>query len=804
MAGSVASRARAIRAVLVLAATAAAVLSVAGPASASTGLPDGRAYEMVSPPQKNGALLGGFIFGPIPQIAEDGSRVLMGTLQCFGGAEACVAVRARTGSLSAFTRTTAGWTPSALTLPATQFSVNTFVLSSAETGAGVFSAPTPPDGEDHLYLRTSGGPVEDVGPVSPPAAGPNLNAVQNLGGAASADLARVLYETDPVWPESGEKFTTALFEYTGTGNSEPALVGASAGRDLISDCGTALGGEDGPGGSRGAVSDYGHIAYFTARACATGTGANLGASVPVNEVYARIEGEETGHPEVPGVRVAASTVAISEPRAPQVPPAQAEAQIDCTSASCQENTCDSPSCEENWRPAYFQQTSSDGSKAVFSSAQQLIDSATQDSNPEDTAAPCNEMTGPNGCNVYLFDFALPRGHRLLDVSAGAKPVVGGPRAQGVIAVSADGSHVYFVARGVLTDAANDRGQSAQEGAENLYVFARDATHPQGHVTFITTLPESDPATQEAIVSPHVRTANVTPDGRFLVFTSGGALTPDLTRVDGAQQVFRYDAQAGRLTRLSIGQNGYNENGNAGAGDAYIAPAWKGFARPGTGRADPTMSNDGEYVFFMSPVALAPGAAESVPIGVAEAHPAQYAENVYEYHDGTVSLISDGHDTAAGPAFACEPLVSTVCLIGSDATGANVFFTTTDELVKQDTDTELDLYDARICMGESPCLTAPAESQPCSTGEACQGTAPSAPSVPVPASVSLGATGNLLPLPPAKGKTPAQLRAARLAKALKACRKKHDRKERRLCERRARKRYGPVKAPAKAGDVRVAK
>ena len=46
------------------------------------------------------------------------------------------------------------------------------------------------------------------------------------------------------------------------------------------------------------------------------------------------------------------------------------------------------------------------------------------------------------------------GRELIDVSEGegGKQVSGGPRVQGVMAISPDGSHVYFVAQGVLTDA----------------------------------------------------------------------------------------------------------------------------------------------------------------------------------------------------------------------------------------------------------------------------------------------------------------------------------------------------------------
>ena len=57
------------------------------------------------------------------------------------------------------------------------------------------------------------------------------------------------------------------------------------------------------------------------------------------------------------------------------------------------------------------------------------------------------------------------------------------------------------------------------------------------------------------------------------------------------------------------------------------------------RSDPTMSDDGAFVFFESPVALTPRALNDVPVGEGK-----LAENVYEYHEGQVSLISDGKDT----------------------------------------------------------------------------------------------------------------------------------------------------------------
>jgi len=201
-------------------------------------------------------------------------------------------------------------------------------------------------------------------------------------------------------------------------------------------------------------------------------------------------------------------------------------------------------------------------------------------------------------------------------------------------------------------------------------------------------------------------------------------------------VFRYDAQTGELVRISIGEHGFDDNGNSGVGDASIVQGGQSnVALAGPGRLDPTMSHDGAFVFFQSPIGLTPQALNDVPIGPN----GLLAQNVYEWHEGRVYLISDGRDTAQ---FA-NGSESAVYLYGSDATGANVFFSTADRLVPQDTDTELDVYDARICTLSEPCVTAPPPVAPCQ-GEGCRGTPEGAPSLLAPASASFSGVGNLPP------------------------------------------------------------
>ncbi len=143
-----------------------------------------------------------------------------------------------------------------------------------------------------------------------------------------------------------------------------------------------------------------------------------------------------------------------------------------------------------------------------------------------------------------------------------------------------------------------------------------------------------------------------------------------------------------------------------------------------------LSNDGSYVFFQSATGLTPNALDDVTVDAA----GNKAINVYEYHDGEVSLISDGQDitVAEGPSGSG----SNVRLLGTSASGADVFFTTGDQIVSQDVDTQVDVYDARIEGGFPRPATPPA----CS-GESCQGLPLAPPAQSVPGSSHFQGPGN---------------------------------------------------------------
>jgi hypothetical protein len=720
------------------------------------GLPDGRAYEMVTPPRKNGALIGDVLFGLHPEVSENGRRVVDSSVQCFGGSVSCVAKNTELiGSPYEFSRSGDGWMATPLAPSAGLFPAMSPWGFGGEAGSLLFSAPTSPGGEDDFYVREPDGSIVHLGPVTAPSSGALGPEGPQASYGFTPDLSHVVWmEAQPdIWPFDPSKFI-GLYEYGGADGAQPELVGVSGGpgsASLISECGTTLGVEN--GFTPGRLSVDGRVVFFTADECASGSGTNAGVPVPANTVYARIEGSRT--------------VLIS-----------GRSSGECSGACM----ASSPSA------ASFAGASQDGSKAFFESTQQLTDEASEDSDSSDSAYNngCAETAGVNGCNLYEYDFANPAGRELVDVSAGDSSG-GGPRVQGVMALSPDGSHVYFIAKGVLTRAGNSQGQVAQNGANNLYVFERDASYPAGRVAFIASLPPFDYYEWAGTG----KLANVTPDGRFLVFVSSGRLTADDTSVSGARQVFRYDAQTGELVRISIGNDGFDDNGNRSvpsacgltdcSEDATIVP-------PSDRRFDPTMSNDGSFVFFRSPLGLTPGALNDALIGTessGEGLP-EYAENVYEWHEGHVYLISDGRDLNHNPgpsgpvcmgSLSSSANFSSVCLLGTDATGTNVFFTTADQLVPQDTDTQVDVYDARVCTAGEPCPVAPAPAVGC-TGEGCHGTPPVAPGVPNGATASFNGPGNPVSVSP--GVAPGGSKA----KAKKKKRKQKTKRGRRRIRRRA--------------------
>jgi hypothetical protein len=717
-------------------------------------LPDGREYEMVTPVHKNGALIGVLLAERLsPLVSADGSRVFASSIQCFEAAKGCVASRDAEGQPYEFARTADGWVTRPLAPPATEFASDSLKAYSAEAQTVLYAIPGATKGSDKWEVREPDGTFNNIGPI-----GEGHTLINGVEKWNITDSGRLLYQTvGPRWGfDDTNEEKASLYEYSGFGNTEPHLVavrGGSGSHELISRCASYMGGP-GSVARYGSLSEDGETVYFTVKPCPAGENTPAPA-VPAYELYARYE------------HARSELISTSSP--------------ECSSPTCL-SAASGPVGD-----AAFQGAASDGSRVFFTDAQQLTNDASEDSHAGDTAFECEKTAGGfGGCNLYLSECPehcrVSASRKLVDVSAGDETDVG-PRVQGVVAVSQDGSHVYFVAKGVLPTAPNGGGALPESGQLNLYGYERDAPQPNGHLAFVGTLSRSDVS---SLGGTAVGEANATPDGRFLVFTSHRSLTADDTRPEGPAQVYRYDDQTGALVRVSVGAEGFNDNGNAGTADAKIAPASIETTSPGgPRRGDPTMSDDGSYVFFESPVGLTAHALNDAPTGLGS----EQAMNIYEYHDGTVSLISDGKDTSQANAIG-----HAVELLGSDSSGANVFFTTYDQLVRKDTDTQRDYYDAHICSASEPCPPEAEPAIPCAE-EGCHLAAGTPPSSQTPATETFTGPGNLPTytnlLPPAPKPKPLT-RAQKLTKALQTCHKDRSKKRRATCEKKARKQFGAVK------------
>jgi hypothetical protein len=409
--------------------------------------------------------------------------------------------------------------------------------------------------------------------------------------------------------------------------------------------------------------------------------------------------------------------------------------------------------------AIFEGASSDGSKAFFLSAQALL-------------------PGAEGQSLYEYDAELPAGQRLILVA---------PEAPGVVRISDDGSHAYFVSTDALATTPEVRGGCVTQpcrpvgGRDNLYSLATLS----GRVAFVATLAPAD--ARDWMQEDRGRPAETTADGQFLVFPSAAQLTPDDTSGEAAPQIFEYDSQTEALTRASIGHEGYSEDGNtsleADAPKLAETPQFEAALRPTDRWSHLSLSASGD-VFFTSVDPLVSGAVAG-------------RENVYEYDypENDVYLISAGNEAS--------PLAPGTMprYLGTDESGEDVFVLTADSLVPQDIDTQASWYDARISGG----FPGPMETVGCQFG-ICEGSRPNAPEPP-----SVGGSETASPeesqAPPpastngvAKPKPKALSRAEKLAQALRTCKKK-PKKRRRGCDARAKKTYGTKGKTAKQGRQR---
>jgi hypothetical protein len=371
----------------------------------------------------------------------------------------------------------------------------------------------------------------------------------------------------------------------------------------------------------------------------------------------------------------------------------------------------------------FQAASADGSKLYFTSPRQLTTSDL------DTGASCGlALNQAAGCDLYLYE-KLPGGnHKLVQVSAGdATNPTPGANARVLSAIpgiSTDGSHVYFVAQGVLTTVPNALGAVALSGQPNLYLYQRDAANPNGRTAFIGKLVNGDAeqlwgkkieAFGESSVYPvpamDAGGKEIGGDGHILLFRSKAQLTAADT--DGLRlDVYRYDSQTGSLQCVSCLSGGdsaaadVNAAGN-GAGQFGGNPQGPAFAS-----LSRWVSEDGNSVVFETAAPLLPEDANGI-------------QDEYLWREGQLYRLP-GKDLDGPPTISAD--------------GSSVAIRRDEQLLPQDGDTVADLYVLRSGGG----FPIPAVIPPC-VEEACQEPFRSQPAGSAAASQTPSA-GNLSPSP----------------------------------------------------------
>lgn len=696
---------------------------------ASASLPDCRAYEMVTPLDKGGYNAVNPILFSDAQVSPSGTSIFYEGNSSFPDAVGNDIEAAHVSTRTSGWQTTDLTPPTPSIGPAKEYFIGYF--PTEKLGEVIVKAPLVlTEGANpvayNLYAQQIGGGYRWVNDLPlPTPAQQTCSGEEGIGGCtedtigfagASANLTHVLFETNAqLLPNAPVAGIPTLYESVAGGGVK--LVGT------LPDGLTAVGGATAGDGSRmggsypfvtnafkgdrrveHAISASGNRVVFEA-ASDEGVKPAEEGQLGMTEVYDRIEGSQTI--ELSGRAAGAS-------------PADPGAQ-----------------------PAEFWAASPDGSHVYFTSKAELTSTS-------DTGTADNSQT------LYEYDL---EDHSVIELSHDTNPVdsATGPGVLGVVGVgesATEGSYIYFVATGQLVE-----GQGV-DGKPNLYMIHGHGQPGQpvfhGRPVFIATL---EPANTTSVETEEhelgdsldwtpfatVMRAYVTPDGRHLAFSSSAKIPTqrfpsgydNRTIGDGEVVSEIYEYSAPDVQEEESGATGAvvcascAPNGASPTGPAYLA----GTGEEGTtvhpvSSSNPfehlrAVSDNGARVFFTA----TPFAAESAADSEETSQPKLYefestAEGTCVAATGCVYRLSEADNPT--PAL----------FLGASASGGDVFFATYGRLVAPDSDSLIDVYDARE-FGESPSVHT---STPCESS--CRGPAAVEPESPSIVSGLIGPTGNL--------------------------------------------------------------
>jgi hypothetical protein len=482
-------------------------------ASAHAGLPDGRAYEQVSPVEKNGSDIGTTAGTPVTGVAvsADGNGAAYFSGTPFDGTPSGIVT-----NYYRATRAASGWSTSSFAYPLPTapgaLDIEYAHRANADLSRLVVSSPFaydpadtdgpdvshfPADGWFDQYLYGVPGPAPTW--ISHGTQGGDAHT-ESIFAGASDDLTRTVFA-------SKEKLLAGLPDLTGNGfyvyerdtaSGETQLINVADGGNVVEDGATVGNGNSSgfepafdSGTARNAVSDDGTKIFFESPIPGSGTPTKL---------YMR--------------DTAAGTTTLVSPNA----------------------TSD----------AIYAGASSDGSKVFFISSEALTGDDT-DTDPD----------------LYMYDVGAATVTRVSHGASGTDDA----NVAGVAAISDNGAHVYFVAMHALS---SDNFGGA-DGEPNVYRYDT-ATN---NTSFVATL-SSGSLNDNNVYSGNdvAHSAFTTPNGRTLAFVSDTNQTSYDS--EGHTEVYVYKMFPQGLACASCRTDGTGPQGDANLGfrnDAGFEYGW---------------------------------------------------------------------------------------------------------------------------------------------------------------------------------------------------------------------------------------
>jgi hypothetical protein len=443
---------------------AAATLAIASSAGA-VGPPDGRGYELVSPPEKAGAVVhfpaggNGPGFGSFSAFtggSADGQKLVWFSTGAFADPQHGLPTQYESE------RTAAGWQTTNISPRPTDPNPSTISMTTVRDVTDDFSSQlmsttqqfgydtTPRWLRRDLYLRSSDSTLTWLS--RPETTTPALNGQADLFGQ-TADAGHVVFGTTERLTPAALLSQRGRLIYDRTGG-HTVLVNVDSAGALMNLCGGALGyRETWVRRHQGAISQDGSRIFFTVPD--PGTIGSGDCAVPYR-IYLRENATTTTY-------VSQSQRTVADPNGTQA--------------------------------AIYQGATDDGSAVFFTSMEALTD----DAEPGSSAL------------LYRYDVASRRLALLTPNPSGETPGV-----QAVYKMAGDGSRLYVVATGVLAPGGVDGGPS--DPIYNLYTYDGRGFSYIGRVGQYNPLNDKD----------FNREARVTEDGNTLVFVSTSSIDGAVT------------------------------------------------------------------------------------------------------------------------------------------------------------------------------------------------------------------------------------------------------------------------------------